>query len=59
MAEFLITSEEARRILKIGKNKMNELLRNKEIPSVMLGNGYKIRRSAIDDYILKLEKRGN
>ena len=37
---------------------MNELLRNKEIPAVLLGNGYKIRRSAIDDYILKLEKRG-
>ena len=58
MSEFLITSEEARKILKIGKNKMNELLRNKEIPAVLLGNGYKIRRSAIDDYILKLEKRG-
>ena len=58
MSEFLITSKEARKILKIGKNKMNDLLKSKEIPSVMLGNGYKIRRSAIDDYILKLEKRG-
>ncbi len=59
MSEYLITSEEARKILKIGKNKMNELLKSKEIPSVMLGHGYKIRRSAIDDYIIKLEKSGS
>ena len=38
---------------------MNELLKSKEIPSVMLGHGYKIRRSAIDDYIIKLEKSGS
>ena len=59
MPEFLVTSEEARKILKIGKSKMNELLKSKEIPSIMLGNGYRIRRSAIDDYILKLEQRGS
>ncbi|MCP1226589.1 helix-turn-helix domain-containing protein [Sebaldella sp. S0638] len=59
MSEYLITSEEARKILKIGKSKMNELLKSKEIPCVKLGNGYRMRRSAIDEYIIELEKRGS
>ena len=58
MNESLINLTEAQKVLGIGKSKMYQLIKNGEIPHLYIGKGYKIRRSALDEYIKSHEKRG-
>ena len=48
-----VTIEEIQNILDIGRNKVYELLRTKQIKNFKIGKQYRITRDALVDYILK------
>jgi len=47
----ILTFSECRRVLKIGKTKLLELLRNGEIEAFRIGNRWKIPKAAVIEYI--------
>jgi putative molybdopterin biosynthesis protein len=47
----LLTVRELQQLLKIGRNKVYELLRSGEIPCVRLGKQIRIRRVDVEVYI--------
>ena len=49
----LLTRKQAHSLLHIGKNKMLELIHNEEIPSIMIGNGYRIWKKDIISFLLR------
>ncbi len=55
----LLSLDQARLILGIGKNKMYELVNTGKIPYISGVSGRKIRRGAIYDFILAHEKINN
>lgn len=48
----LLTRKQAQSLLHIGKNKMLELIHNEEIPSIMIGNSYRICKSDLIRYLI-------
>ena len=48
----LLTRRQAQSLLHIGKNKMLELIQNEDIPAIMIGNGYRIRKSDLIHYLI-------
>ena len=52
--QLVYTSDEARVLLKIGINRMSQMLLSKEIPSVKLGDRTRrITRQALEDYLAR------
>ncbi len=49
----LLTRSQCQELLCVGKNTMLSLLQNNEIPSIMLGNSYRIKRTDLSDFIEK------
>lgn len=47
----ILTADEVRQILKIGKNYCYELLKSNTIPSLKIGNCYRIPKSNLINYI--------
>lgn len=54
MEDTLYTVAEAAKILKIGKNRVYDLINAEILPTLILG-GYKIRKEAIEEFLKKYE----
>ena len=48
--EIFYTREDLQKILHIGKNRACELMRQKDFPSIKLGNKYIIRKDKFDEF---------
>ena len=49
----VLTFDEIKNILKIGRNKCYGLLQNNTIKSFRIGNSYRVRKDDLIDYIIK------
>lgn len=47
----ILTFKEYQRVLKIGRNKAYQLLKNKSIKSIRIGTEYRIPKQCIIDYL--------
>lgn len=47
----ILTRKEAQQILKIGKNKMLQLIHNQLIPARIIGNSFRIEKDDLIDFI--------
>ena len=52
----LLTSEQVCKLLKIGKNKLYEILQNKTIPCLKIGKKYLIPKILLIEYITNAAK---
>ena len=52
----VLTVEETMEILLIGRNKIYELLRNRELQGFKLGNKWRIPRAYLSDFIIMKSK---
>ena len=50
--EDVITFGELKKILKLGRNKVYELLKNGDIPSTKIGRDYRILKVSVINYLL-------
>ncbi|GAA4940176.1 excisionase family DNA binding protein [Actinomycetospora succinea] len=54
MEPMLFTAEEAAEILKIGRCKVYDLLRNQDLRSIKIGGSRRIPRTALEEYVARL-----
>ena len=47
----VLTVSDVQKILRIGKNRAYELVKQNKIPSIRIGNTYRISRNAIEDIL--------
>jgi excisionase family DNA binding protein len=57
IAPILLTPEQAAEMLGIGRWKLYDLLRRRELPSVRIGSCRRIPASAIDQFVADLQRR--
>lgn len=53
--EPLLDIDDLQRILKIGRNKAYKLMRLSSFPSIKIGNQYRVRREALEEFIKEYE----
>jgi excisionase family DNA binding protein len=54
MSSLLLTPEEAATELRIGRSRMYDLIRQREVVSVRVGGSRRVVRDSLNDYIRKL-----
>jgi len=55
----MLTVDEVKKILRIGTNKAYEMVAQKKIPSIKLGNSIRVPRKALMDWIEKEAAKGS
>lgn len=55
MPPLLFTTEEAARFLRVGQNRIYDLIRQRELRSVKVGGSRRISARALSDYVTGLE----
>jgi excisionase family DNA binding protein len=55
MPPLLFTPEEAARFLRVGRHRVSDLIRQRELRSVKVGNSRRISARALSDYVAGLE----
>ena len=55
MPPLLFTPEEAARFLRVGRHRIFDLIRRRELRSVKVGNSRRISARALTDYVTHLE----
>lgn len=58
LADDILTMEEARAILRIGRNTMLKALQDGEVPGVQVGRQWRISKKALQDFMAGQKKEG-
>ena len=59
MTDKLLTPTEARQMLRISKSTLYRLIRSGRLPSIRVGDTYRIRMSELEEYLAKTKKMHN
>lgn len=51
--EPLLTPKDLEKILKVGKNKVYELLNRPDFPAIKIGSSYRVQRKSLEEYLGK------
>lgn len=54
----ILTFEETRKYLKFSESKLYQLVQQGKIPASKIGRNWRFKRSRIDDWLIKQERKG-
>lgn len=55
--KLLLTPKEAKVVLRVGTNRIYEIFKRDDFPSIVIGRKYFVRRDALEQWIIRQEGR--